>query len=185
MLFLSGHAWRTDSKWTNMIGTGRSSCIGWWWSKSRSRSGCCAQRSTRPSLHCCLPGAVAAIESSIAARWPAADDLRPDAWHDRWLYRLEQPRRRLLRYARPCVDNCNSFATSIYRCIDSMTFLPAGIAVTLGFRYCSCFDFVEATLGSAPSCLPILISCRISLWRFSLFWGMSLLLGLAGVGLGA
>ena len=65
-----------------------------------------------------------------------------------------------------------------------MTSLPAGIAEMLGFRYCSCFDFVEATLGSAPSCLLILISCRIFLWRFSLFLGMSLLLGLAGVGLG-
>lgn len=65
-----------------------------------------------------------------------------------------------------------------------MTFLPAGIAVMLGFRYCSCFDFVEATLGFVPSYLLIWISCRISLWRFSLFLGMSLLLGLAKVGLG-
>ena len=65
-----------------------------------------------------------------------------------------------------------------------MTFLPAGIAVMLGFRYCSCFDFVESTSGFTPNYLLILISCRISLWRFSLFLGMSLLLGLAGVGLG-
>jgi len=65
-----------------------------------------------------------------------------------------------------------------------MTFLPAGIAVMLGFRYCSCLDFVEATLGSIPSWLLILISCRISLWRFSLFLGMNLLLGLARAGLG-
>jgi hypothetical protein len=65
-----------------------------------------------------------------------------------------------------------------------MTFLPAGIAVMLGFRYCSCFDFVEVTLGFVPNYLLILISCRISLWRFSLFLGMSLLLGLARVGLG-
>lgn len=65
-----------------------------------------------------------------------------------------------------------------------MTFLPAEIAVMLGFRCCSCFDLVEVTLGSAPSYLLILIGFRISLWRFSLFSGMSLLLGLARAGLG-
>lgn len=93
--------------------------------------------------------------------------------------------RPLPRCAAPYVDNYNSSATSVCHCIDSMTFLPAGIVVMLGFRYCSCFGFVEATLGSAPRYLLILIGYRISLWRFSLFLGMSLLLGLVGVGPGA